>query len=533
MHLDEQREMRKFALAVKPLQTNHWAACWLAVGAALGLLVSISINTQPKPLADAASAVLPCLSYAPFRRPGASPFDPNRAVTPAEIEADLTILRRTTACIRTYGVGNGLDAVPSIAQRLGFQVHQGVWLGRDHALNDVELRKAIALAQQFPGTIASLVVGNEVLLRRDLLVHDLEKALVYAKSQTAVPISYADVWEFWLQNASLARHVDVVTIHILPYWEDDPVAVSEAVDHVFDVARRVRTAFDQKPVWIGETGWPSNGRQRAGAVPGQWEQTRFFRELLLRAGQEPLAVNFIEAFDQPWKRALEGAMGGHWGLFDANGEAKVALTGTVAPSVEAARDARRSAVASGLILLAGLLACWRTGSAFAWVASGIIATLAICLVAQWRFMSLWNRTDFDWWSSGTALLVTSTCIVTLLCARRRLQQAASILLSITLFMAASHALLLMFDGRYRGFSWALYLPVTIATLCMWLYRMRLAPSSPRRLLSVGLLALAPLVGIHEGFTNGQAWRLVLIWLLLGFAAFHFSGGSDSQSGERG
>src|SRR5205823_6173633 len=27
--------------------------------------------------------------------------------------------------------------------------------------------------------------------------------------------------------------------------------------------------------------------------------------------------NLIEAYDQPWKRQLEGTVGGHWGLYDA------------------------------------------------------------------------------------------------------------------------------------------------------------------------------------------------------------------------
>ena len=28
-------------------------------------------------------------------------------------------------------------------------------------------------------------------------------------------------------------------------------------------------------------------------------------------------VNLIEAYDQPWKRQLEGTVGGHWGLYGA------------------------------------------------------------------------------------------------------------------------------------------------------------------------------------------------------------------------
>jgi exo-beta-1,3-glucanase (GH17 family) len=516
----------------KRLQLNLWLACLLATGTLVSLIAAIYLNAQATPLADAPIASLPCASYAPFRRPSATPFDPTRPVTPAEIEADLVILRKSTACIRTYGVGNGLDAVPAIAQRLGFRLHQGVWLGKDIAQNDLELTKAIALTQKYPGTIASLVVGNEVLLRRDLSAQALEKVLIEAKARTTVPITYADVWEFWLQNAALAQHVDVVTIHILPYWEDHPVAVSQAVDHVFNTARRVRAAFAPKPIWIGETGWPTDGRQRAGAIPGQIEQTRFVRELLSRTTREPVSFNFIEAFDQPWKRALEGAMGGHWGMFAAAGEAKVTLTGPVAAYAGADRDVRLSVGTLVVALLIGLALSWRTRNADPWVASCIMALLAICAVVQWRFMTLWNLNALDWWSSGFALAIVSACTVAFALAHAHSPRRASLLLSITLFIAASHALLLLFDGRYRGFSWALYLSVTVASLCALLYRVPLPGSAANRLLSIGLLVSALAVGVAEGFANTQAWRLVLLWLLLSLAVFRLSSTQSPQPGER-
>ena len=86
-----------------------------------------------------------------------------------------------------------------------------------------------------------------------------------------MPVSYADVWEFWLQHPEVADAVDVVTIHILPYWEDRPVAVDAAVDHVAEVAERMRRAFPGKPILIGEVGWPSRGRMRehGAAQPGR------------------------------------------------------------------------------------------------------------------------------------------------------------------------------------------------------------------------------------------------------------------------
>ena len=40
-------------------------------------------------------------------------------------------------------------------------------------------------------------------------------------------------------------------------------------------------------------------------------------DVLAQAKRENYRANLIEAYDQPWKRQLEGTVGGHWGLFDA------------------------------------------------------------------------------------------------------------------------------------------------------------------------------------------------------------------------
>jgi exo-beta-1,3-glucanase (GH17 family) len=49
---------------------------------------------------------------------------------------------------------------------------------------------------------------------------------------------------------------------MLPYWEDEPTAIGDAVDHVVAKWRYVAQAFPGKPVMIGEAGWPSAGRMR-------------------------------------------------------------------------------------------------------------------------------------------------------------------------------------------------------------------------------------------------------------------------------
>ena len=75
-------------------------------------------------------------------------------------------------------------------------------------------------------------------------------------------------------------------------------------------------AFPGKEILIGETGWPSQGRMREGALPSRANQARVVSEILDLAKREGFRVNLIEAYDQPWKRQLEGTVGGYWGLFD-------------------------------------------------------------------------------------------------------------------------------------------------------------------------------------------------------------------------
>ena len=73
-----------------------------------------------------------------------------------------------------------------------------------------------------------MVVGNEVLLRGDMAADDLAAIIRAVKARVKVPVTYADVWEFWLRNREVAAAADFITIHILPYWEDFPIAAAQA-----------------------------------------------------------------------------------------------------------------------------------------------------------------------------------------------------------------------------------------------------------------------------------------------------------------
>ena len=129
-----------------------------------------------------------------------------------------------------------------------------------------------------------------------------------------MPIS----WDYWLRYREIAADVDFVTIHMLPFWEDEPIRAENAAAHVIDIYKKVAAAFPGKNILIGEAGWPSKGRMREVSLPSRINQARFISELLDRAGREKIHVNVFEAYDEPWKRQWEGTVGAHWGLFDGD-----------------------------------------------------------------------------------------------------------------------------------------------------------------------------------------------------------------------
>lgn len=313
------------------------------------------------------------VSFAPFRW-GQSPLT-GQFPSAAEVDEDIRTIAPRVEAIRTYASIEGDYEVAEIAARHGLAVFQGAWLGQDRAQNRRELDRLIAIANRHPGTVRRVIVGNEVLLRRDLSPAELIAALDRVKAAVRQPVTYADVWEFWEQFPEVARHVDVVTVHILPYWEDDPTGIDGAMAHVREVYRRMKALFPGKPVVIGETGWPSRGRAREDAAPGRVEQAVFLRRFIALARAEGFDYNLIEAFDQIWKYRNEGTVGANWGLWTHDRRPKVALAGPVS-EWPGWRWYAAAGIGLALLLLGGAL---RAFPGLPWPAQARLAVLAFAL----------------------------------------------------------------------------------------------------------------------------------------------------------
>jgi exo-beta-1,3-glucanase (GH17 family) len=289
------------------------------------------VPNRPVDIAGWSTAPLQSVSFAPYR-PGQSPLT-RTFPTPAQIDSDLKRLEGKVKAVRTYSSGENLEAVPQNAGKYGLKVWHGAWLNNNDKENLEQINLLIDHANKYKDTIERVIVGNEVLLRKDLTASELRRYIRQVKQRVTQPVTYADVWEFWLRNPSLADEVDFITIHILPYWEDEPIGVDRreadgklAIEkHLVDIYKKVQARFPDKKIVIGETGWPSDGRMRSDARPGRVEQVKYFSIFRQAAEREGFDYNVIEAFDQYWKARQEGTVGAAWGLLDAQRHDKFEL----------------------------------------------------------------------------------------------------------------------------------------------------------------------------------------------------------------
>ncbi len=478
---------------------------------------------RPVTLPDAPSARIACVSYAPFRRDGETPLDPNAHISRARIDADLHALSQRFDCVRTYSQGQGLSAVPAIARRYGMKVLLGIWLGGDRKANARQIALGIATARRYPQVLRGVVVGNEVLLRGELTSAQLAVYLQQVRAAVSVPVTYADVWEFWLRHPELASSVDFITIHILPYWEDTPVSPERAVQHVEKVYARVEQAFPGRRVMIGETGWPSAGRPRQAASASVVNEARYLREFLRYAATVHMPYNVIEAFDQPWKRAQEGTAGGYWGIFDAHARPKFAMQGPVVEDAQWWLGWVAAGMGAGVFVLVG---GWRRGwrDRRGWLALALLGWAAGCALAwQARQMAFACRDAWEWTISGVS------CVLALLTALwlaraivDRLARAAEVatpprwLRAGWLAGLTYYGLLLVFDGRYRDYPLGLFaLPCLGYALLAASHRSEatLPPLREERFLAAWLPLLAIVVLLQEAGLSITAW----LWLGLNLA----------------
>ncbi|MGA9332942.1 MAG: glycosyltransferase [Rudaea sp.] len=308
------------SIATKP---SFWRALLLSVlvaGLNFGLWKLLNPPTQPPNWTGKMGG----FAYAPYQRYQ----DPNKGIYPTlnEIDNDIKLLSKHSDRLRTYAALEN-PAIPAIAKKYGMKVMAGAWLDHREQHNEDEIAALVDTVRK-NDNVNRVIVGNEVLLRNDMGVTSLINYIDRVRAQVKVPVSTAEPWHIWMKYPQLAKHVDFITVHLLPYWEGYPRKDAIGLQ-VLMRYYQLQSAFPGKHIVIGEVGWPSSGDRFKGATASIADEGLFIRQWLNVARQRNFDYYIMEAFDQPWKEAFEHRVGAYWGIYGADRQPKFSMTGTV------------------------------------------------------------------------------------------------------------------------------------------------------------------------------------------------------------
>jgi exo-beta-1,3-glucanase (GH17 family) len=92
----------------------------------------------------------------------------------------------------------------------------GIWISPDQERNEREIQRAIELAN----TSRSVVRWWSATRRFSVkITAELSVLLDRVRAAVKVPVTTSEQWHIWEEHPELAKHVDLIAAHVLPYWE--------------------------------------------------------------------------------------------------------------------------------------------------------------------------------------------------------------------------------------------------------------------------------------------------------------------------
>jgi len=297
---------------------------------------------RPIPLPDSAKSIETMLYGVCF---GPYLTEPNGApLSDAFIKKLLTPVQGKVTWIRTYGCAGDLGKVPAIAKQMGFKTMVGAWIGSNLAANDREIAALKTLISN--GVVDCALVGNEVLLRRDLsaakLIDYINDVKAWVKnSGGGVPVSTAEPFNIYENNPQLVTSVDYIVFHVHVFWSL-PGQPDKWLDFLLEKTRSMERLAKGKPIILGESGAPSarNGLPEAGCATPEIARKYLIDSITLMR-KENIPYMVFSLYDERWKREGENGYGDAWGIYSTSMQLKYprlyeALSDAILPPVDVA-----------------------------------------------------------------------------------------------------------------------------------------------------------------------------------------------------
>ncbi|KZF23084.1 glycoside hydrolase family 17 protein [Xylona heveae TC161] len=293
--------------------------------------------------------VFPGMDYTPLNAqyPGCLTNRPSQN----NVTRDVAVLSQLTNAIRLYGTDcNQTEMVLHAFDRLNLNKTMKIWLGvwqdNNATTNERQLSQMYDVLDKYGSDpFAGLIVGNEVLFRKDMTATQLGSVLddvrsnLTSKHISDLPLATSDLGDNW--TSDLVPKVDIVMANVHPFFAGVTAAAAAGWTWEFwtghDVA--LTQGLTGKKNVISEVGWPSAGGNDCGestcqtstdgSVAGIDELNTFMDSWVCQSLTNGTEYFWFEAFDEPWKAIYNTKTEkweDKWGLMDANRNLKSGVT---------------------------------------------------------------------------------------------------------------------------------------------------------------------------------------------------------------
>jgi len=207
------------------------------------------------------------------------------------------------------------DEIQNVLQTYGADNVAGVTVGNEFMLNYLNLNGATDPNSDIGNTGAAILIAD---------IKDTRSMLSGLSLSKTLPVGTADAGSYF--NNLVLEAVDYGMANVHPWFAN--VSVNIAAGWTADFfntndAQLASSLSNNPPMYIAETGWPTESSDAASASDGPSLASEanlqiFLDTFVCPANNNGTGYFFFEFFDEPWKDVEFGGVEGHWGLFNSN-----------------------------------------------------------------------------------------------------------------------------------------------------------------------------------------------------------------------
>lgn len=171
-----------------------------------------------------------------------------------EVASDMETIAKI-AKVRTYIIADAQKVLESIGDTK-LKTDVGLWLPTDKGAMKAGIETLFELIKYHGPKIATIIVGNEVLLRADLTSDELIEYIDRIKA-CRIPVTTAEVQHVWLTNQA-PQNMVILFVCTSSLTGKKFLSLKHSLLHKKNTMPS-KPMYPNKPITVGEFGWPSSG----------------------------------------------------------------------------------------------------------------------------------------------------------------------------------------------------------------------------------------------------------------------------------